>query len=281
MVKEGQRGKVLDLMHCRLFHLVRSDLYRTVVDDLYFHFLSVLILLLLCGAFARCLCMSDVSDYECKIRNKLRSLFALHRKISENDEKAHFSSTAQIDCVENGRSVDVDQLEMLVEGEFHAIGQFHLILLLAHLQFLDRLSGIVEAQVASDGVGDQLRRHRTVLAVDLCQIAPFVKLEFGAIAQHDVIALAGSRLLLGQHHLLVAEMARDHGLGLGGKHGDGDGLVVVHMGRNSGGDDAADGDHQKSHCSFHKLQIYCFIIPIYGSCRDTIHCFGRLRVAMV
>ena len=128
-------------------------------------------------------------------------------KISENDEKAHFSSTAQIGCVENGRSVDVDQLEMLVEGEFHAIGQFHLILLLAHLQFLDRPSGIVEAQVASDGVGDQLRRHRTALAVDLCQIAPFVKLEFGAIAQHDVIALAGSRLLLGQHHLLVAEMA--------------------------------------------------------------------------
>lgn len=78
MVKEGQRGKVLDLMHCRLLHLVRPDLYRTVVDDLYFHFLSVLILLILGGAFARCLCMSDVSDYECKIRNRLRSLFAQH-----------------------------------------------------------------------------------------------------------------------------------------------------------------------------------------------------------
>lgn len=114
-------------------------------------------------------------------------------------KKAYFSSTAQIDCVEKGRSVDVDQLEMLVEGEFHAVGQFHLILLLAHLQFLDRLSGIVETQIASDGVGDQLRRHRTALAVDLRQVAPFVKLEFGAIAQHDVIALAVSRLHLGQH----------------------------------------------------------------------------------
>lgn len=185
-------------------------------------------------------------------------------------KKAYFSSTAQIDCVEKGRSVDVDQLEMLVEGEFHAVGQFHLILLLAHLQFLDRLSGIVETQIASDGVGDQLRRHRTALAVDLRQVAPFVKLEFGAIAQHDVIALAVSRLHLGQHHLLVAEMACDHGLRLGGKHSDGDGLVVADMGRNSGGDDAADSDHQKSHCSFHNFKSIV-LLYLYTDRAETRH----------
>ena len=53
-------------------------------------------------------------------------------------------------------SIDVDYLEMLVEGQIQPICQFHLVFILVHFNLLYRLRWIILLQVVSDGLGISL-----------------------------------------------------------------------------------------------------------------------------
>ena len=113
-------------------------------------------------------------------------------------------------------SVDVDQLEVLVEGQVQTVGKFHLIFTFILFQLLDRQPRIIHFQVISDGLRHQWGRHDALLAVDLCEIALLVELKLGTIQKHNVIALAGyAALHRGKCNLLVAEMLSEHSLCLG------------------------------------------------------------------
>ena len=60
-------------------------------------------------------------------------------------------------------SIDVDYLEMLVEGQIQPICQFHFVFILVHFNLLYRLRWIILLQVVSDGLRNQFGWHDSLL----------------------------------------------------------------------------------------------------------------------
>ena len=107
-------------------------------------------------------------------------------------------------------SVDVDYLEMLVEGQIQPICQFHFVFILVHFNLLYRLRWVILLQIVSDGLRNQLGWHFSLLAVNLCEISFFIKFQLGSALQNHIIALVdNSRLNGSKYHLLIVEMVAE------------------------------------------------------------------------
>jgi hypothetical protein len=79
------------------------------------------------------------------------------------------------------RSVDINQLEVLVEGQVNSVRQFHFVFLLVQLNLSHSFSSIILLQVVFDGLRNQLAGHDALLAVNLSKVALLVELQLRAI----------------------------------------------------------------------------------------------------
>ena len=126
------------------------------------------------------------------------------------------------------RSVDINELEVPVEGEVNSVCQFHFVFLRVQLKFSHSCSFIVLLQVVLDGLRDELAGHDALFAVNLGKVAFPVELQLRAIPQNDVIASAeNAGLNRGEHDLLTFEVFAEQGLGLGREFFYVDGFVVA------------------------------------------------------
>ena len=142
---------------------------------------------------------------------------------------------------------------MLVEGQIQSLCQFYFVFIFLEFNLFHRLSCIIILQEFRDLLWNQRCWYSTLLAVNLCKIPLFVEFQLRAIMQHNIIASADNAgFNRCEHHLLVAEMVADHGLGLGGECIYTDWLVVTGICSNVAGCQVANGNHQNHQSSFHK-----------------------------
>lgn len=128
------------------------------------------------------------------------------------------------------RSVDINELEVPVEGEVNSVRQFHLVFLRVKLNLSHSFSSIILLQVVLDGLRNQLAGHDALLAVNLSKVALLVELQLRAIPQNDVIASAeNARLNSSKHHLLTLEVFAEQGLSLGREFFNVDWFVVARI----------------------------------------------------
>ena len=126
------------------------------------------------------------------------------------------------------RLVNINELEVPVEGEVNSVCQFHFVFLRVQLYLSHSCSFIVLLQVVLDGSRDELAGHDALFAVNLSKVAFLVELQLCAIPQNDVIASAeNAGLNRGKHDFLTLEVFAEQGLGLGREFFNIDWFVVV------------------------------------------------------
>ncbi len=85
-------------------------------------------------------------------------------------------------------SVNIYQLEMLVEGQIQSVCQFHLVFIPVYFNLFHRLSCIIILQVVLDGLRNQQSWYDSLLAVYLFKTSFFVEFQLRAILQNHIIA---------------------------------------------------------------------------------------------
>ena len=124
--------------------------------------------------------------------------------------------------------VDVNQLELLVEGEFKPIVEFDFVggVIAFHLQ--DAGPRVVHFDVFSDLCGNQFGGNGRVFAVEVCPFTRAVEFEFVAVCKEDFVGgLEEVFFHFCEGHIHIGEVFFDKLLRCGGQLIDGDGSVVV------------------------------------------------------
>ena len=103
--------------------------------------------------------------------------------------------------------VDLDKIEIQVECQFEAVGQFHFVITFIPVYFYDRCIRVVLFYIRCNLLWNDSCGNRRIFAVDFFPISVFEEFDFSTVGKYDfVFAVEKFPFEFGVCHFLIGEM---------------------------------------------------------------------------